>query len=111
MCSQFEIKTCDAFEIGRFIGPAHGFHGESAILFHLYVFDASQRAYWAFVYLSTCVPCSKNSICISFFVMARARVAHFKAVTLPRLELLGSLMAVRLLFFVKEALLSIQLLD
>ncbi len=78
------------------------FPWRSAVSFHLHVFgDASQKAYGACVYLSAC---SVDGTCTSSLVMARARVAPLKKVTLPRLELLGSLMAARLLVFVKEAL-------
>ena len=59
--------------------------------------DASEKAYGAMIYLS--LPGHGSSLVIS-----KAKVAPIKKVTLPRLELLGCLLAVRLLCFVRNAL-------
>ena len=63
--------------------------------------DASEKGYGAVVYLRFCHPDGTFS---TAFVTSKARVAPLKKVTLPRLELLGSLLAARLLNFVRLAL-------
>ena len=63
--------------------------------------DASPKGYGATVYLRTAR--SDGSIEVSL-VMAKARLAPVKRVTLPRLELLGSLLAARLAVLVRQAL-------
>jgi hypothetical protein len=68
----------------------------------LHVFgDAAEKGYGAVVYLR--VPQSDGTFTASL-VVAKARVAPLKKVSLPRLELLGSLLAARLLRFVLKAL-------
>lgn len=68
----------------------------------LHVFgDASERGYGAVVYLRLGHSDGQFS---SSFVVSKAKVAPLKKVTLPRLELLGSLLAARLLKFAKQAL-------
>ncbi|GFV64389.1 integrase catalytic domain-containing protein [Trichonephila clavipes] len=54
--------------------------------------DASKKAYGAAIYLRTK---SKNGISVTF-VTSKSRVAPLNCVTLPRLELLGALVAARL---------------
>lgn len=62
--------------------------------------DASEGAYGAVVYLGR-----RSATAVQFsLVMSRARVAPLKRVTLPRLELLASLLAARLLVFVRASL-------
>lgn len=69
--------------------------------FELHVFsDASAKEYGAVVYIR--IP-HGSSFHVSF-VTSRARVAPLKNITLPRLELLGALLAARLLVFVRKAL-------
>ena len=69
---------------------------------HLHAFgDASEKGYGAAVYL--CVR-SPDGEFTSSLVTSKAKVAPLKKVTLPRLELLGSLLAARLLRFVQRAL-------
>ena len=63
--------------------------------------DASERGYGAVVYLR--VPSGDGTFDVSI-VTARARVAPLKKVTVPRLELLGALLAARLVVFVCGAL-------
>jgi len=62
--------------------------------------DASEKAYGACVYLTA----RKNNIITSSLVIAKARVTSVKSVTLPRLELLGAVMAAQLLEFVRNSL-------
>lgn len=63
--------------------------------------DASERGYGAVVYLRVQHLDGKYTASL---VVSKSRVAPLKKVTLPRLELLGSLLAARLLNFVKRAL-------
>ena len=68
----------------------------------LHVFgDASVKGYGCVVYLRYPLP---DGGFAASFVMARARVAPVKTVTLPRLELLGCLMAARMVKHVRCAL-------
>ena len=62
--------------------------------------DASPQGYGANVYLRIV----KGEDCETALVMSKARVAPIKRVSLPRLELLGSLLAAKLLGFVRNAL-------
>ena len=63
--------------------------------------DASEKGYGSVVYLRFC---HSDGTYTSSLVISKARVAPVKKVTLPRLELLGSLLAARLLDFVRTAL-------
>jgi hypothetical protein len=63
--------------------------------------DASMSAYGAAVYIR--IPMGNSSYACSL-VTSKAKVAPLKKITLPRLELLSSLLAARLLVFVKDAL-------
>ena len=63
--------------------------------------DASEKAYGCVVYLKT----KDQEQAEVSLVISKVRVAPVKRVTLPRLELLGALLAARLLKFVKTALL------
>ena len=70
--------------------------------FSLHAFgDSSEQAYGACVYL---VAKSHDGSCTSSLVISRTRVAPLKNLTLPRLELMSSLMCARLLVFVRQAL-------
>lgn len=62
--------------------------------------DASESAYGACVYLRTEDGCDNVS---SHLVVSRSRVAPVKKVTIPRLELLGAVMAVELWAYVSDA--------
>ena len=63
--------------------------------------DASEVGYGAAVYLRLTL--TDGSV-VTPLVMSRGRVAPVKRVSLPRLELLGSLLAARLVCFVRRAL-------
>ena len=63
--------------------------------------DASPKGYGAAVYLRTAQSDGPAEVSL---VMAKARLAPLKRVTLPRLELLGSLLAARLAVLVRQAL-------
>ena len=63
--------------------------------------DASPKGYGACVYL---VAHLGNGSSVSSLVMSKSKVAPLKKVTLPRLELLGSLLCARLIVFVRETL-------
>lgn len=63
--------------------------------------DASERAYGASVYL---VACLGNGTVTSALVLSKTKVAPVKKITLPRLELLGAVLAAQLLDFVCRAL-------
>jgi len=76
--------------------------GEVKSGIHLHAFgDASEKGYGAVVYLCVRLPDGEFS---SSLVMSKAKVAPLKRLTLPRLELLGGLLAARLLRFVRQAL-------
>lgn len=62
--------------------------------------DASEKAYGCCIYLVT----SYNGNCSSCLVTTKVKVAPLKKLTLPRLELMGALLASRLLVFVRSAL-------
>ena len=107
-----EVVTDDFGE--RFMQWLHGLHllktwrvprsylgspWSAAVDLQLHAFgDASESAYGACVYLTAVLSDGSR---VSSLVMARARVAPLKSVTLPRLELLASLMCARLLCHVK----------
>lgn len=63
--------------------------------------DASEKGYGACVYLRAEL---SDGTVTSSLVVAKAKVAPLKRVTLPRLELLASLLCARLLVFVRQAL-------
>ena len=74
----------------------------TATQFQLHAFgDASERAYGACVYLRVSKPDGSYS---SSLVISKVKVAPLKTLTLPRLELMGSLLCARLLVFVRKAL-------
>ena len=63
--------------------------------------DALPKGYGTAIYLR--VPLCDGSYAVSL-VMAKGRVAPLKQISLPRLELLGCLLAARLIVFVRKAL-------
>ena len=79
---------------------SRGWNGGEDVSLHAFG-DASPKGYGAVVYL--CCTREDGSREVSL-VMARARVAPITAHTLSRLELLGSLLAARLVVFVRQAL-------
>ena len=94
-----DLESLKSFEIPRCFADRPWEDGAGV---ELHVFgDASPRGYGAVVYLRAAL--EDGSFAVSL-VMAKGRVAPLKRVTLPRLELMGSLMAARLLIFVRQAL-------
>ena len=79
---------------------ASGWQGVIDVEIHAFG-DASESGYGAAVYLRLTM--SDGSV-VAPLVMSRARVAPLKRVNLPRLELLGALLAARLVCFVRRAL-------
>ncbi|XP_043244832.1 uncharacterized protein LOC122393157 [Amphibalanus amphitrite] len=63
--------------------------------------DASPKGYGAAVYLRVLQPDGAYTVSL---VMAKGRVAPLKQISLPRLELLGCMLAARLVVFVRKAL-------
>ena len=63
--------------------------------------DASPKGYGACIYLKATM---KDGTCVCSLVIAKSRVAPLKELSLPRLELLGSLLCAKLLIFVRDAL-------
>ena len=76
------------------------FQPNNQLVLHTFV-DASLKAYGAVVFL-----CNNTN---SSFVMAKARVAPLKNITLPRLELMGALVGARLCSFVLNSLSDLHL--
>ena len=63
--------------------------------------DASPKGYGACIYLKATM---NDGTCVCSLVIAKSRVAPLKELSLPRLELLGSLLCAKLLIFVRDAL-------
>lgn len=63
--------------------------------------DASEKGYGACIYLKVV---EEDGSVTSSLVMAKAKLAPVKKITLPRLELLGALLSARLLTYVRKAL-------
>ena len=99
------LQWCDDLEILRGWMLPRSFTGypwRDVVTFELHGFgDASQMAYGACIYLKTQ---AKDGTWSAALVLSKARVAPLKVQTLPRLELLGSLMCARLLVLVRKAL-------
>ena len=94
-----DLELLKSFEIPRCLADRPWNDGEGV---ELHAFgDASPKGYGAVVYLRAVL--DDGSFAVSL-VMAKGRVAPLKRLTLPRLELMGSLMAARLLTFVHQAL-------
>ncbi|XP_076030377.1 uncharacterized protein LOC143018673 [Oratosquilla oratoria] len=94
------IQSIKTFEIHRCYYPDSSL--SSVVRLEIHAFnDASQKGYGSCVYLR--IPKSDKEFHVSF-VMDRTKLVPIKRVTLPRLELLGALLSVRLGHFVKSAL-------
>ena len=94
------LETLKRFRVPRSYS-VEGWSGiETSVELHAFG-DASPSGYGAAVYLR--FPLSDGSQGVSL-VMAKGRVAPVKKVSLPRLELLGSLLAARLVTHVRRAL-------
>lgn len=94
----------DLREISTIQVPRRVIRGSSAIRFNLHAFcDASLRAYGACIYLQT-IDLDNNYS--SSLLCSKSRVAPVKSktITLPRLELCGAVVLVKLLQNVKRAL-------
>ena len=77
-----------------------GFPRRDNVVCRLQAFgDASQSAYGACVYLNVKLA---SGVWKSSLVIARAKVAPLKRLSLPRLELLGALLCARLIVYVKR---------
>ena len=63
--------------------------------------DASLKGYRACIYLKATM---NDGNCVCSLVIAKSRVAPLKEMSLPRLELLGSLLCAKLSIFVRDAL-------
>ncbi|XP_076035359.1 uncharacterized protein LOC143021637 [Oratosquilla oratoria] len=94
------IQSIKTFEIHRNYYPDSSLSSLVGLEVHAFS-DASEKGYGSCVYLR--IPKSDKEFHVSF-VMARTKVAPIKRVTLPRLELLGTLLSARLSHFVKSAL-------
>ena len=84
-------------KLSQFTIPRNCFSVSDTSPFQLYAFaDASTKAYGAVVYV-----CWNQE---TSMVMPKSRVAPIKKVTLPRLELMAAVMAIRLVQFIKSAI-------
>lgn len=96
------IEGLSALKNWRVPRPYTGGPWRDIVSIHLEAFgDASERAYGACVYM---VAEQGGGAPSSALVLAKAKVAPVKKVTLPRLELLGAVLAAQLLGFVRSAL-------
>ncbi|XP_040068986.1 uncharacterized protein LOC120842033 [Ixodes scapularis] len=94
-----EIPQLQVISISRFLFEELR---DTTLFYELHVFtDASPKAYGAVVYLRTSG--SENTVEIHL-LLAKARVAPLKKLTLPRLELMGALIGSRLLRYVEKTL-------
>ncbi|XP_040077657.1 uncharacterized protein LOC120849489 [Ixodes scapularis] len=94
-----EIPQLQVISISRFLFEELR---DTTLFYELHVFtDASPKAYGAVVYLRTSD--SENTVEIHL-LLAKARVAPLKKLTLPRLELMGALIGSRLLRYVEKTL-------
>ena len=93
-------QSFKSFNIGRCYFPQKAWGKLNQVELHGFG-DASEKGYGACVYLR--VPVENCSYKVSL-VASKSRVAPIKTITLPRLELMGSLLCSRLVKFVKNAL-------
>lgn len=96
-CTEFQMQIrCAAdMHIKRWTGGAT----QDELELHVFT-DASERAYGAVAYLLAISSTGKRTCNL---LTARSRVAPIKVLTIPRLELLGVLMGVKLSDYIKQA--------
>lgn len=88
-----ELKSTGEIVVPRFVSDLQTYAKED-VKFELHGFcDASQRAYGACLYILTLYPTGDTR---SHLLVAKSRVAPLKSVSLPRLELCGSLLLAEL---------------
>ncbi|XP_043276039.1 uncharacterized protein [Venturia canescens] len=93
----YELPDLSSLKIPRWIGLTQS---HCAMELHGFA-DASQRAYSAVVYLRVLKLPTDTSVSL---IAAKSRVTPLKTVAIPRLELNGIVLLVRLLEYVREAL-------
>ena len=94
------LESLKQFRVSRAYSVLGWSGDEGAMELHAFG-DASPDGYGAAVYLRTPLPDGSFSVSL---VLAKGRVAPVKRVSLPRLELLGGLLAARLVTYVRQAL-------
>ncbi|GBL73679.1 hypothetical protein AVEN_230676-1 [Araneus ventricosus] len=87
-----EIKDLHLINIPRYYLAEAKFNEVDHVQLHCFS-DASKRAYGAVVYVRVVF---KNGRIISNFVASKSRVAPLRTLSIPRLELMGALLAARL---------------
>ena len=88
-----KLKNIDQIEVPRFVGPIIQ---ENCQLFAFY--DASEKAYAVTIYLRS----SQDGEVTTNLIFSKSRVAPRKLLTIPRLELMSTLIGVRSLNFIKK---------
>lgn len=97
-CWLDDLKIMKHFEVPRCY-VSNGLWSENGVELHIFA-DASKRVYSCCIYIVSRV----DNTLKSSLVFARARVAPIEELSLPRLELMGCLLAARCLYVVQNAL-------
>ncbi|XP_064465356.1 uncharacterized protein LOC135376833, partial [Ornithodoros turicata] len=93
-----ELPKLCSISLERCLLPVNG----TEYVYELHVFtDASPQAYGACAFLRTKNECEEKKVRLIF---AKTRVAPIKTLTLPRLELMGAVIGVRIANFVRSSL-------
>ncbi|XP_054708471.1 uncharacterized protein LOC129218267 [Uloborus diversus] len=87
-----ELNVLRHFSIPRYYFTHSSEVVEETLQLHIFS-DATPKAYGAVAYFRFI---SKNNVIETSFVMSKSRVAPLKKITLPRLELMGAVIAARL---------------
>ena len=90
-----ELQVWSHFKLPRFVSSANPDHIFQIVLFS----DASMKGYAAVAYLKVITPSDEPQ---TFLLASKTRVAPLKTVTIPKLELLGMVLACRLARRIKE---------